>query len=197
MEEFFARTKRFKKLSKREFQTLKRNDRELAAPAQHFIADGETRRLLQRIIRTIARHYNASEQEVLTYLAARPQMSREQRSTKRPILYHLFIFPMMARQPGFALTTWNYEPKKVSRALEAWARATLASLEAQPRRSVFTPREFEPIYGRMVAEAGDRVKLADSLILPNDMPKGTSKKDKASQESFLRRLGESDGCSIG
>jgi hypothetical protein len=91
-EVFAENTRRFPRLSKEEFDSLRISDEALPAHA-NFSIDTNTRLHLQRILRTVTRYYQVSAVQVLELLASRPLRTAEERVKQRPALYQLLSFP--------------------------------------------------------------------------------------------------------
>ena len=138
----------------------------------------------------MTQYYQVSAAQVLELLASRPLRTAEERVKQRPALYQLLSFPAVVTQPNFGLTSWIWGHKGTNRGFEAWAQALLDRLSGSAGNVKYQIKDFRPVYRAWVEEFGGKAALASALVLPKDMPPGTTDEAMAQQEALIRRLGE-------
>ncbi|KAJ9091622.1 hypothetical protein QFC21_007162 [Naganishia friedmannii] len=190
LEVFAKNTRRFPRLSKEEFDSPRVSDEVLPAHA-NFSIDTNRRLHLRRILRTVTRYYQVSATQILELLASRPVRTAEERVKQRPALYQLLSFPAVVTQPNVGLTSWIWGPKRTNRRIEAWAQALLDRLSGCASKVTYQIKDFRPVYRAWAEEFGGKAALAFALVLPKDMPSGTTDEGMTQQEALIRRLGAS------
>lgn len=178
------------RLTDAEYELLRVRDAARPIP-KPFENSPQNRMHFRRAIESISRLYNATEEEILSVIVDHYRPSEVLTSRRRrPKLYNLIDFAVIAQQPDLCLTTYGYYLPTISSALEVWASRTLYALSGQQKYVQNPPASMRRLYFQWAAEAGGREALLELLVHPAHMPDSATEDEKEERERLLRKMGE-------